>query len=366
MALNRRIVTNAVQLQQALNDAATQPISIIQIDEDLIQLTAPLLIPGDLFAPGKHLIIEGNGCTIQPTVANAVGVPYLMHTDIPPNQAIATQIVQNRFTIKDITFNGRLSNLTCLELIATSHSSVINCRFLNAPTGLRVRYAPHTRVINCFARAITGIGIDINQATFGAFNPSKQFPSPFSRIENFEMENESSTFASIQVIASGNCIISQFTSTTKNPLHHIYYDSNFFNEATGIMIDNVSFNRATRSAIKLLMNGGYAKISGVINNVNQVLIDAESQVTTPGKTYPRVYLEHYPDITSGTQFKTGGGCGASNVIWSFFDVDEGRDIFIPTRWVDSNVPTHRYSEYFDNNKEIVTNSMKVNNNIISA
>lgn len=390
MPTNRVTVSNAVQLQQALTDAATQPISVIRIDQDIINITTPLILPSTLFTPGKHLVIQGNGTTIQPNVPGAV--THLMRVNNPqsPNAldyGTANTMLNNRFTIQDITFNGRNSNVVGLELTATKQSEIRNCRFIacNAKS-ISLLYAPETRVLGCYSFGCSGIGIEVAQAILSNVPPVMQnqglFGSPFTRIQNCIIENESGTFAAISVVGSGNCIISQFISRPKAPRYHIYFDSNGYVDANSIFIDNVSFEvgppapiqpvgviSTTGAGIKLKMLGGFAKISGIVTNGYSTvapLISAESSLTNPQATLPRVFVEHYPIIYQNIKFETGGACSDDNVIWSFFDVDDGRNIFVPSRWVNTVVPTYRKSEYFDNSNEIVTNSMKVNNNVISA
>jgi hypothetical protein len=377
MASNRRTVTNATQLQQALDDASSAlgsaPISIIYIDEDVINLTATINLPNDFNTPGKHLIIEGNGCTIRPQVAGALTHLMKMSTTFA-----AGTILKSRITFKNINFNGRSGALpiTGLELTGTTQSEIINCRFINCATGVKLQYAPQTRIINCFASNITGIAIDINKYT--AVAPSNLYGSPFCRVENLVVSQANGMFAAINLVASGNCVISQYTSTgpvANQPNYHIYFDSDFYEDANSITIDNVNFNTAANiAAISLSMFGGYARITDIVSNVNQVLVEASDQQTNGQATKPRIYLSHYPRISSGTQFRTGKGCQPNDIIWEFFDVTGdpgnpgGRGIFAPTRWWLANVPLHRYSEYFEfstQDKEIVTNSMKVNTNVIS-
>ncbi len=381
MALNVSVISpgpNAgTDLQTALNNAANQNISMIIIEESTIQITAPLIIPNDLFAPGKHLIIEGNGCSITPAVAGVLNYIMQMNTTFQPGT-----ILKSRFTFRNITFNGRSGALpiTGLELTGTLQSELVNCKFINCATGLKLQYAPHTRIIGCSAKNITGIAIDINKLT--SLNPSNAYGSPFCRIENFTIDQRSGMFAAINLIASGNCIISQYASIgpiNDQPQYHIYFDSNVWADANSITIDNVNFNTAANiAAISLTMLGGYARISHIVSNIDQVLVEASDQQTNGQATKPRVYLSHYPRISPGTQFRTGKGCEPEDVIWEFFDVvgdptkTGGREIFALSRWWLANVPLHRYSEYFEyptQNKEIVTNSMTINpnttNNVIS-
>jgi len=373
MAINVSVIgpgPNAgTDLQTALNNAATQNISMIIIEESTIQIATPLIIPNDLFAPGKHLIIEGNGCSISPAVAGALSYIMQMNTTFQPGT-----ILKSRFTFRNITFNGRSGALpiTGLELTGTLQSELVNCKFINCATGLKLQYAPHTRIIGCSAKNITGIAIDINK-----FSNNTQ-GSPFCRVENFTVDQRAGMFAAINLLASGNCKISQYSSigpVNNQPEYHIYFDSNNFDDANSITIDNVNFNTAANiAAISLTMLGGYARITDIVSNIDQVLVEASDQQTAGQATKPRVYLSHYPRISSGTQFRTGKGCTAEDIIWEFFDVtgdpgnSGGREIFFTSRWWLARVPDHRYSEYFQSptqNKEIVTNSMIVNTNVIS-
>jgi hypothetical protein len=368
MALNTRPVLTLTDLENALLDAETQPISLIRIDSDLIQINTTLLLPKVLNTPGKHLIIEGNGCTIQAAVAGVGAPTHLMKVKDPIDQADANNMLQNRFTIRNITFNGRASNLTCLELTATEQSEIYGCKFISATYGVKLQYAPYTRIIKSIARGISAVSFDVNKLLTVPNN--NLFGSSYTRIENCSSTTElNGQISAISVLASGGCVISQFISKGKSPQHHINFDSNGYSGANNIMMDNIFIGiNATTSAIKLAMFGGYAKISGITNNFDQILIEASNQNTNILDTLPRVYLEHYPVITPFTQFKTGGSCSSGDVIWSFFDVDQGRTIWQAARWDNGVVPVYRYSEYFQsptNSKEIVTNSMKVNNNIIS-
>lgn len=377
MPTNRVTVSNAVQLQQALNDAAVQPISVIRIDQDIINVTTPLVLPAALFTPGKHLVIQGNGTTIQTSVPGPGGPTHLMVRENPlaPNPltlGLASTMLLNRFTIDDITFNGRNSSslVGLVELTASRSSTFRNCRFINGPNGLKLMYAPETRIIGCFTTNITGISFNINKVLLSGIPNTSMYGSSFTRIENCVVNNTSGSFAGVNLVASGNCVISQHMSigaANDNPQYHIYFDSNSQRLANSLFIDNILLdNAATLAGIRLEMFGGYAKISGIVNDYDQIVISADSQLVNPQATKPRVFVEHYPIITGGTTFESGKGCAPGDVIWSFFDVDDGRNIFLPTRWERANVPTFRKSEYFDNSNEIVTNSMKVNNNVISA
>jgi len=374
MAANTRIVNDAATLQTELNNAVNQNISRIVISEDFITINAPIILPNNLFAPGKHLIIEGNGCTIKPAVAGVLSYIMQMNTTFQPGT-----ILKSRFTFKDITFDGRSGAvpITALELTGTLQSELDNCRFIDCATGLKLQYAPQTRIMNCSAKNITGIAIDINKLT--SLNPSNAYGSPFCRIENFTIDQRAGMFAAINLIASGNCIISQYASigpVANQPQYHIYFDSNVWPDANSIIIDNIHFNAAAAVAgISLTMFGGYATISHIVSTIDQVLIEAsDTQSAFPTATKPRVYVSHYPRISNGTQFRTGKGCNKEDIIWEFFDINSdpngtgGRRIFDLSRWWLANVPTHRYSEYFEystQDKEIVTNSMKVNTNVIS-
>lgn len=377
MPTNRVTVSNAVQLQQALNDAAVQPISVIRIDEDAINITAPLVLPAVLFSPGKHLVIQGNGTTIRPNVPGPGGPTHLMVRDnplspAPLNLGTASNMLLSSFTFDDISFNGRNSSslLGLVELTASRQSTFRNCRFLNGPNGLKLMYAPETRIIGCFVTAISGIGFDINKALLSGVGNTSRYGSRFTRIENCVVNVQSQMFAGVNLLASGNCVISQHMSIgniNDSPQYHILFDSNSQQLANSIFIDNILLDvPALQAGIRLEMFGGYAKISGIVSDYDQIVISADSQLVNPQATKPRVFVEHYPRITDGTTFESGKGCAPGDVIWSFFDVDDGRNIFVPNRWERLNVPLYRKSEYFDNSNEIVTNSMKVNNNVISA
>jgi hypothetical protein len=385
MPSNRRVVTNPIQLQTALDDAASLPISVITIDTDLLSLNATILLPNTLATPSKHLIIEGDGVTIEPVAPGAGTLPFLMQVRPPVGgwtPATAATSLGNRFTIQDINFRGKgapANNNTCLELTATTGSTVNRCSFNNATYGLSLRYAPQSRVLGCAASGIIQIAFDINEMIAGAANI---YGSPFTRLENINVLTETNMFASVNFKGSGACILSQLNSGGKAPQHHVVFDSDANPAADNVMMDNIYIGAKVapplnpnsglvNSAIKLSLFGGYAKISGVTNDYDHILIEADNTNTAVNDTLARVYFEHYTRIAAGTTFKTGGSCSNGKVIWSMFDIDEGRTIWQASRWYNGIVPVHRYSEFFmagttnANNKEIVTNFMQVNNNVIS-
>ncbi len=393
MPANTVIVNTELGLRNALLAASSTPISKIVIDIDTLVLVVnqPLILPKVLNSPGKQLIIEGNGCTIQYQLASPPGVNHIMKVDDPVSTAEISSMVDNRFIIRNIKFNGRNANLTCLELSATKMSIVEGCEFFQAPYGLRLLYATHTRVISCRASNISYIAFDINVLTAGTQAPlpsaTNIWGSHFTRLENIYVETETNANAGINIYASGACVLSQIYCGPKPPKHHIVFDSALYSRADNIMMDNIyiaggvmpnaaAAGSPVHSAIKLNMFGGYAKISGVTCDIGLILVEADN--TAPQSlTMARVYLSHVtriitpnpPQVNSYTTFKTGNSCSDPNVIWEMFDVDQGDTIWQTTRWYGGIVPIHRYSEYYQsprNNKEIVTNSMKVNNNIISS
>jgi hypothetical protein len=71
MPANRINVTTQAEFQQALNNASTLPRSCIEIVNDTIELTSPLILPKTLNAASKRLIINGNGATIKPAAASS-------------------------------------------------------------------------------------------------------------------------------------------------------------------------------------------------------------------------------------------------------------------------------------------------------
>lgn len=360
MPTNRVSVTNQVQFQTALNNAAVQPISYIDIEVDKILLTSPLILPQTLGSPGNQLIINGAGCTLEATVAGAI--THLMKVDTPGSQITANNMLANRFIIRDLTFNGRNANTIGLELHATSGSEVHDCRFVGCSTSFTAQYSPGTRVTNCFSSNAAGIGFEFTKGNYPGQLQSKFLGSPNSRLEQCRVHHPASSYAAVNIIASGNVVLDQVTSDKGSPQYHIYFDSNSYDGANTVVMNNLQlYTAATTAGIKLKLYDGYAKINNLIHYSDQILIDAESQFD-----YPKVYVEYMPNITSGTIFKTGGQCGASDVIWSFYETQIGEDIFSPTRWDGNNVPVYRYSEYFNNSKGIVTNYMKVNNNVISS
>jgi hypothetical protein len=359
MAANRGVaVTNQVQLQTALDNAQSQAISYIDIAVDKITLTSPLIIRQTIGSPGNQVIINGAGCTIEAAIGSSLS--YLMQVEPPTNQAQAASMLSNRFILRDITFNGRNNNTIGLELSATQGSEVHDCRFIGCSIGLNLLYAPMTRVTNCYFNGSSGISVNISFL----FNNQVNAPtlgSAHTRVEQCTIINKSGSLAGVYISSSGNVVLDQLNFEGVNPDYHVYFSSNFQAAANNIVMRNLSMKTsAIQSAIKLLLTDGYAQISNVSHYTDQVLIDAEAQAN-----YPKVYVEYLSNITSGTQFKTGGACGASDVIWSFYETQDGANIFIPTYWVGGNVPQYRYSEYFDNSKGIVTNYMKVNNNVIS-
>jgi hypothetical protein len=358
MPTNRVTVTNQVQLQTALNNAATQPISYIDIEVDKIVLSSPLILPKTLGSPGNQLIINGAGCTLEAAIGG--GLVYLMQVDPPVNVPQASTMISNRFILRDITFNGRNTLINGLELSATRGSEIHDCRFIGCSVGINLLYAPMTRITNCYFNGMSGIGINVNYLFNNLIN-DPTLGSNHTRVEQCTVVNNSGSLAGVYVNSSSNVVLDQINFESINPEHHVYFNSNFQSSANNIVMRSLYFKTsAIQSAIRLLLTDGYAQISNVSHFTQQVLIDAESQ-----SDYPKVYVEYLSNLPAGTQFKTGGQCAASDVIWSFYETQDGANIFLPTYWVGGNVPQYRYSEYFDNSKGIVTNYMKVNNNVIS-
>lgn len=353
MAANTVVVTNQAQFQAALNSAVNSPISCIIIDDDIIELTSPLLLPKTLNCRGKRLVIEGRGATIAPNVGNTL--PALM-TRTPASQTEAKNVMQSHsFIFKDITFDGRGGG-TGLDLSATFASSIENCTFQALTDGLHLRFCLMTQVTNCLGVGISSRAFIADMGNWsGASNSNSQ--SNHSRFQQCRVFNSQNAYAAFAMYASSGMTLDQCISEGASPNYHVYFDSLNATVVKDFTMRNTHVESpALIAGIKLKLAGGIAKISGVYSQYDQVLIDAEAS-----SGYPHVHIDDTPWLTSGSQFKTLG----TAVIWSFNEMIEGDTIFATSRWVGGVIPFYRYSEFFRQSKGIITDSMKVNNNTIS-
>lgn len=353
MAANTINVTNQTQLQTALSSAANQPITCINITNDLIQINASLTLPKTLFAPGKTLIINGNGATIQP-IGASLGT---LMSRIPVNQSEATGSMDScRFIIKDLTFNGKTGVGTGIDLGASTGSVIENCTFKSLTSGVIARYSRLTRIINCVANGIGGVAFQIDKGNW-AGSTTTNSQSGHCRIEQCRVVYGNGSYAGVAVYASTGVEVNQCVMEGGSTQYHIFYDSYGNENVKSFFVNNVEFNiPASIAAVKLKLAAGYAKVSGIQTDMDMTLVAAEAAAG-----YPHLYVENIPFISSGTKFETMGAA----VVWSFNEVYQGDQIFNVSRWTNGVVPYYRYSEYFNQSKAIITDSMKVNNNTIS-
>lgn len=356
MAANRVTVSTQAEFQQALNNAGTSPISCIDIVNDVIELTSPLIIPKTLNAPSKRLIINGNGATIKPANTLTGTIPALIMRQAA-NQNEALNIMQSQsFHFNDIMFDGRGVATVGIDLAATYGSSVINCSFKSLQTGLHLRFGLMARVVNCLANAITGSAFVADMGNWtGANNVNSQ--SNHTRFEQCRVFNLQGAFAAFAIYAASGIVLDQCISEGNRPNYHVFFDSKGSTVVKDFTMRNTHLESvATIAGIRLRLAGGYATISDVYSQYDMVLIDAEAATG-----YPHVYVKNVPWLTGGTQFKTTG----TAVVWSFEEMYQPEQLFNTTRWVGGVIPFYRYNEFFNQSKQIITNSMKVNNKTIS-
>lgn len=354
MAANRVTVTNQTEFQQALNNAVNTPRSCIEITNDLIELTSPLILPKTLNASSKRLIINGNGATIRP--ASGATMPALILRQ-PANQTEALNVMQSHsFHFNDLMLDGRGTADIGIDLAATYGSSVRNCSFKSLKTGLHLRFCLMTRVTNCLTNAISGTAFISDTGNWtGASNSNSQ--SNHSRFEQCRVFNAQGAYAAFAMYAASGMVMDQCISEGGNPNYHVFFDSKGSTVVKDFVMRSSHLESvATIAGIKLRLAGGYATIDGLYSQYDMILIDAESAVG-----YPHLYVKNVPWLTGGTQFKTTGNA----VVWSFEETYQPDQVWNTTRWVGGVVPYYRYSEGFTQSKIIVTNSMKVNNNTIS-
>lgn len=351
--LNKVIVTNESQLQTALNNAVTQPISCISIEDDIIELTAPLVLPKTLNVRSRQLIIEGNGATIAPNIGSTL--THLMRRT-PANQTEALNTMQSHaFFFRNINFDGRGAGIG-LDLGATYGSAITDCKFTALASGLYLRFSLMARVVNCLTVGITGTAFTADKGNWtGASNSNSQ--SNHTRFEQCRVFNNTGAYAAFAMYAASGITMEQCISEGGDPNYHVFFDSQGSTVVKDFNMRSTHLeSTASIAGVKLRLAGGYARLSGIYSQYNQVLVDAEA-----ASGYPHLYIDDLPYLTGGTTFKTTG----TSVIWSFNEVFQGDTIWNSTRWVGGVIPYYRYAEYFNQSKQILTNSMKVNTRTIS-
>lgn len=356
MAANVVNVSTQAEFQQALNNASTTPISCINIINDTIELTAPLTLPKTLRATSKRLIINGNGATIKPANTLTGTIPALIIRQAA-NQSEALNTMQSQsFHFNDLLLDGRGVAISGIDLAATYASSINNCSFKSSQFGLYLRFGLMTRVINCLSNGITGSAFVADKGNWtGANNVNSQ--SNHTRFEQCRVFNLQSAFAAFAIYASSGIVLDQCISEGNQPNYHIFFDSQGSTVVKDFTVRNTHIESvATVAGIKVRLAGGYATLSDIYSQYDMVLIDAEAATG-----YPHLYVKNIPWLTSGTQFKTTG----TAVIWSFEETFQPDTLFNASRWVGGVIPFYRYSEFFNQSKRILTNSMRVNNNTIS-
>lgn len=354
MAANRITVTNQLEFQQALNNASSIPRSCIEITNDVIELTSPLILPKSLNAMSKRFIINGNGATIRP--AANVTLPALIQR-LPTNQTEALNVMQSQaFHFNDIMFDGAGRTTIGLDLSCTYGASIENCSFKSCQTGVHLRFALMTRVINCLANGISGTAFIADKGNWtGASSSNSQ--SNHTRFEQCRVFNVQGAYAAFAMYAASGMVLDQCISEGGQPNYHVFFDSQGSTVVKDFVMRNTHLeSTATIAGIKLRLATGYATISDLYSQYDMVLIDAEAATG-----YPHVYVKNVPWLTGGTQFKTLG----TAVIWSFEEVYQADQLFTTGKWVGGVIPYYRYNEFFNQSKQIITNSMKVNNNTIS-
>lgn len=137
-------------------------------------------------------------------------------------------------------------------------------------------------------------------------------------------------------------------------------------------INNITIGSLVSTGVKLVMNSGFAQIDGVYITVpiGGFVIDASSLILPANSTLPHLYVKNTPVLPAGAKFKTTGGVAANSpcdipqpsnvVVWEFYEVADGDNIWSAARWDLGFIPYYRYAEFFSESKTILTNSMTVN------
>jgi hypothetical protein len=394
MSVNKYVATNAATFVNAVANTANSNIdyTTISIEQtagapgvggDVLELASTLVIPDDFTGLlTKTLIIDGNGVTIRPNTAAGFGTDQPLIKRNSPTDNKSCSII-----FKNINFDCRYADMICVQLFNASNVVFENCRFNNAKKGLMLANVNGAFIRDCSAKDITLIGFETT------VDPA--VANSFTRCNNVTYQNCVMTplataatgaigFKSLyaQNIAYYEC------RTPVEMLYGIYCDSGASagvpNVINNLQIRNFSaFGSVnptallTGAVVYMRLATGFAKIDGLYitgtggnSTPGMVVVEANAHTAT-GSPNPHLYVENLPWIPNSGIFKTEGGIPAGVncpvtaladvVTWEFKEVYDGRNIFNASRWYGGLIPRHRYAEFFDESKIILTDSLYLNN-----
>jgi len=359
MSANKIVVTNAAAFVAAIAAAATNDTTCIEIqlsaNDDLI-LTAPVVIPPDLFAnSAKRLIIEGNGVTIK-CIVGGFGINTALI-----GRSSNTDNTSCSFVFRNINFDCISSQMYCLNLQNATDVIIENCKFNNCKRGLFLKNINTATVNNCVVNNSTEYGFYCDISNNIVYNNSKVIGATSSATcIGWSLNN-------VQTVELNN---SQIQGGIHIGVEYIITDPIVY---SNFKINNITITALVKYAgIKLVMNSGFAQIDGVYltNFFAGYVIDASSINLPTGSTLPHLYVKNIPLLSSNSTFKTVGGVPANSpcnipqpsnvVVWEFYEVTDGDNIWSAARWDDGYVPYYRYAEFFSESKTILTNAMTIN------
>lgn len=360
MSANKIVVTNAAAFVAAIASAATNDTTCIEIqlsaNDDLI-LTAPVVIPPDLFAnSAKRLIIEGNGVTIRCIVGGfGINTALIGRNSNTDNTSCS-------FVFRNINFDCIGSQMYCLNLQNATDVIIENCKFNNCKRGLFLKNINTATVNNCVVNNSTEYGFYCDISNNIVYNNSKVIGATSSARATcigWSLNN-------IQTVELNN---SQIQGGIYTGVEYIITQTSVY---SNLKINNITINALANTGVKLVMNSGFAQIDGVYltNLFAGYVIDASSINLPIGSTLPHLYVKNIPLLSSNSTFKTVGGVPANSpcnipqpsnvVVWEFYEVADGDNIWSAARWDDGYVPYYRYAEFFSESKTILTNAMTIN------
>lgn len=394
MSVNKYVATNAGTFVNAVANTANSNIdyTTISIEQtagvpglggDVLELTSTLVIPDDFTGLlTRTLIIDGNGVTIRPNVAAGFGTDQPLIKRNSPTDNKACSII-----FRNINFDCRNTDMVCVELFNASNVVFENCRFNNAKKGLVMANLNGVFVRDCSANNIKLVGFEttIDPAT----------ASPSTRCNNVTYQN--CVMIPLATAAAGATGFKSFYAqniayyecrTPVEMLYGIYCDSGS-TLGTPNLVNNLQIRNFTAfgsvnptpslmgAVIYMRLVTGFAKIDGLYitgtggNATGGMVVVEANAHTAASSPNPHLYVENLPWIPNTAIFKTEGGIPAGVncpvtalgdvMTWEFKEVYDGRNIFNSSRWYGGLIPRHRYAEFFDESKIILTDSLYLNN-----
>jgi hypothetical protein len=391
MSVNKYIATNAATFATAVADMALSNVdyTTISIEQtagapglggDVLELASTVVIPPNFLGNlSKVLIIEGNGITIRPNTSAGLGtdIPLIKRNNPLDNKSCS-------IIFRNINFDCRGAAMTCVELYNATNVIFENCRFLNCKTGLILANINRATVTNCHAENVTFAGF-IDKIATNVNNRCNDITYTNCTVkcqENVAAFVTGFTSYSTARVAYYEC------ATLSLMIYGLYVNQPFMstpNEINNVQIRNytgfgvaLSSDPAFQGAlIYLYMSTGFAKIDGLYITSS----GTSSMIVVEGNAYvvanypnPHLYVENVPWLPQNAQFRTQGGipsgvdCDITPIedvmTWEFKEIYDGRNIFGAARWYTGLIPRHRYAEFFDESKIILSDSIFVNNKYI--